>query len=252
MAVDSYIICTSPRSGSTLLCRLLSQTGVAGHPGSYFHEPSLKSWLGYYDLPITSTGSERELLDGVFRAAIAEGSGNTGIFGLRLQRHSFDFFLEKLAVLQPSLSRDSQRLAAVFGRVSFIHLTRRDKLEQAISYVKADQSGLWHVSSDGTELERLASPRAPTYDADRINDQLERFLAYDRDWNTWFDREQIEPLRITYEALSDAPEKTLGTVLDFLGLDREAAYGVKPDVAKMADGTSRQWFDRFREEHKLI
>ena len=27
---DSYVICTSPRSGSTLLCQLLAATGVAG------------------------------------------------------------------------------------------------------------------------------------------------------------------------------------------------------------------------------
>lgn len=251
MAIDSYIICTSPRSGSTLLCRLLSQTGVAGHPDSYFHEPSLKAWLGQFSLPHGPNLPERELLDSVFRAAIAEGSRDTGVYGLRLQRHSFDFFAGKLAVLHPELSGDAQRLAAAFGRTSFIHLTRNDKLEQAISYVKADQSGLWHMSSDGTELERLAPPRAPAYDADRIRRELERFTACDRDWDAWFDRERIDPLRISYEALSDAPRETLRSVLDFLGLDRGAANGVEPDVARLADETSRQWADRFRKEHGL-
>lgn len=251
MAIDSFIICTSPRSGSTLLCRLLSQTGVAGNPDSYFHEPSLEAWLDDYSLPHGHAVSERELLDSVFRAAIAEGSRDTGVFGLRLQRHSFDFFTEKLAVLHPELPSDTQRLAAVFGRTSFIHLTRNDKLEQAVSYVKADQSGLWHMSSEGTELERLAPPRVPTYDADGIRRELERFMAYDRDWNTWFDCEGIDPLRISYEALSDAPQETLRSVLDYLGLDREAANGVEPDVARLADKTSRQWIDRFQKEHGL-
>ena len=252
MAIDSYIICTSPRSGSTLLCRLLSQTGVAGHPGSYFHEPSLEAWLDDYDLPHNHAVSERELLGSIFRAAVAEGSRDTGVFGLRMQRHSFDFFIEKLAVLHPELPSDTHRLAAAFGRTSFIYLTRSDKLEQAISCVKADQSGLWHMSSDGTELERLAPPRVPKYNANRIRRQLEQFVAYDRGWNTWFDREQIAPLRITYEALSAAPQETLRTVLDYLGLDREAANGVEPDVAKLADNSSRQWSDRFRKEHGLL
>ncbi|MEM1201062.1 MAG: Stf0 family sulfotransferase, partial [Pseudomonadota bacterium] len=29
---DAYVICTSPRSGSTLLCKLLAPTGIAGKP----------------------------------------------------------------------------------------------------------------------------------------------------------------------------------------------------------------------------
>ncbi len=32
----SYLVCATPRSGSTLLCKLLGQTGVAGHPEEYF------------------------------------------------------------------------------------------------------------------------------------------------------------------------------------------------------------------------
>src|SRR5690349_19289466 len=32
----SYLVCATPRSGSTLLCRALSQTGVAGRPEEYF------------------------------------------------------------------------------------------------------------------------------------------------------------------------------------------------------------------------
>src|SRR3954451_4686225 len=32
----SYLVCATPRSGSTLLCHLLDQTGIAGHPAEYF------------------------------------------------------------------------------------------------------------------------------------------------------------------------------------------------------------------------
>ena len=31
---DSYMICSTPRTGSTLLCELLESTGVAGRPES--------------------------------------------------------------------------------------------------------------------------------------------------------------------------------------------------------------------------
>ncbi len=248
---DSYVISTSPRSGSTLLCNLLAATGIAGNPGSYFHSPSISDWLSYYDLAPETSVSDRDVLDAIFQAAIAKGSLETGMFGLRLQRHSFDFFVQKLAVLHPGLSSDSQRFRAAFGRTSFIHLTRRDKVEQAVSYVKALQTGLWHVAPDGTELERLSPPNDLIYDGNDIRAHCEEVTAYDRDWERWFAMQDIDPLRITYEALSARPIETLSQVLDHLGLDCEAAGGVEPGVAKLADKTSQVWVARFRSEHRI-
>src|SRR5580658_3754028 len=109
---DSYVICTSPRSGSTLLCKLLAATGIAGNPDSYFHRPSISDWLADLGLTRKPSVPERELLEAIFRAAIAKGTLDTGIFGLRLQRHSFDFFTEKLAVLYPEHSNDVERFQA--------------------------------------------------------------------------------------------------------------------------------------------
>lgn len=245
---DSYVICTSPRSGSTLLCNLLAATGVAGNPGSHFHEPSISDWLDYFDLAPAGSLPERDVLAKIFRAAVSKGSLDTGMFGLRLQRHSFDFFTQKLAVLHSGLSSDAQRFQAAFGRTLFVHLTRRDKVEQSVSYVKACQTGLWHAAQDGTELERLSPPRKPVYDAGEIRARFEEVTACDRDWERWFATEKIDLLRITYESLSTGPIETLRRLLDRLGLDREAATGVEPGVAKLADRTSRDWVARFRSE----
>ncbi len=245
---DSYIICTSPRSGSTLLCKLLSATGVAGNPESHFHDPSINEWLGYYDLSADPSLSEREQLSRIFEAAIEYGTGGTGMFGLRLQRHSFDFFTRKLAVLHPGHASDSARLEAAFGKTLFIHLTREDKVEQAVSYVKASQTGLWHQAPDGRELERLSPPQEPAYDGELLRAQYEELTACDRDWIDWFASEQIAPLRLTYAALSADPAGALKEVLSALGLDPALAEGVKPGTAKLADATSREWVERFRSE----
>jgi len=32
----SYLVCATPRSGSTLVCKALRETGVAGKPEEYF------------------------------------------------------------------------------------------------------------------------------------------------------------------------------------------------------------------------
>ncbi|MGV2128890.1 Stf0 family sulfotransferase [Agrobacterium vitis] len=46
----SYLIRTSSRSSSTLLCKLLAQTGIAGNPKSYLHREPISDWLAYLDL----------------------------------------------------------------------------------------------------------------------------------------------------------------------------------------------------------
>jgi trehalose 2-sulfotransferase len=225
---------------------------VAGNPDSYFHRPSISGWLADLDLARHASAPDRELLEAIFRVAIAKGTLDTGIFGLRLQRHSFDFFTEKLVVLYPRHSNLVERFQAAFGRTLFVHLTRGDKVAQAVSYVKARQTGLWHAAPDGTELERLSPPQEPAYDASEIRTRLEEMTAHDCNWEHWFAASEIDPLRITYEELSAGPIKILRAMLDRLGLERGAADGIEPAVAKLADVTNQDWVARFRSEQRII
>ena len=247
----SYMICTSPRSGSTLLCKLLGATGVAGNPASWFYDPSVGDWLDELDVVPQPEATERQILDVVFRAAIARGSGGKGPFGLRQQGDSFPFLFEKLALLSPQETTDAGRFQKVFGATLFIHLTRRDKVDQAVSYLKAEQTGLWHVAPDGSELERVSPHREPVYDAEKLRACFEMVTAYDCVWNDWFSREQINPFRISYDDLAADPIGTLRDVLGSLGLERLAANDVTPGVRKLADRTNHEWAERFRVEHGL-
>lgn len=206
---QSYVICTSPRCGSTLLCSLLAATGIAGKPESHFHNPSLSEWLSDFGLTPKDPSSERDMLRDVFDAARKHGTQNTGIFGLRLQRHSFSFFMRQVDTLHPNLPSDLERFQAAFGDTLFIHLSRTNKIEQAVSYVKATQTGLWHMAPDGTELERLSEPQEPVYNADEIANQLAALTTQDDDWEGWFSNEGITPLRIRYDVLSNDPAAVL-------------------------------------------
>ncbi|QBX99566.1 sulfotransferase [Rhodophyticola sp. CCM32] len=246
----SYIICTSPRSGSTLLCRMLAATGRSGQPDSHFHKPSLSSWLKTFALSAADFASDRDALKAIFEVARKRGTGDTGIFGLRLQRGSFDYFMQQAGLLYPDQKSDLDRIQAAFGSTLFIHLTRENKLDQAISIVKATQTGLWHRAADGTELERLSAPQDPVYDADEIAGQLAGLSALDTAWKTWFEREKLHPLRISYEALSDDPAGMLAKILEALGLDQDMAQDIEPPVAKLADATNRIWAERFRAEKR--
>lgn len=246
---QSYVICTSPRSGSTLLCQLLAATGKTGNPNSHFHEPSISEWLEDYNLSADQFDTTKEMLKAIFDAARARGTNQTGMFGLRLQRRSFNFFVQQMDILYPNLSSDFQRFQTAFGKTLFIHLTRTNKLEQSISFVKAEQTGLWHKAQDGTELERLSAHQEPVYDTIQISQQLSQLTTYDEEWKDWFQKESITPLRITYDELEEDPIGVLGKIVNELGLDQKIVQGIKPTVAKLADTTSQIWADRFLSEN---
>ncbi len=245
---DAYIICTAPRSGSTLLCRMLAATGLAGRPGSHFHTPSLEGWLAAYDLTASEFTSDRAAVAAVLDAGRRRGTGPSGMFGLRMQGGSLDFFLSRLELLHPDLPGDVARIEAAFGRVLFLHLSRRDKLAQAISRTRAEQTGLWHRHADGSELERLSPPQEPRYDAEAIARHVAGLTALDAAWERWFEREGVAPVRIEYDALAADPRGVLAEVLRALSLDPAAAAQVAVPTARLSDNVNAGWARRFRAD----
>ncbi|TGV90976.1 Stf0 sulfotransferase, partial [Mesorhizobium sp. M2D.F.Ca.ET.145.01.1.1] len=118
-------------------------------------------------LPDRDTMGEREFQLAYLNAAIGAGKGDTEIFGLRLMRENLDELSAILDQVYPGLASDTARFERAFGRVLYIHLSRENKLAQAVSLVKARQTGLWHIAPDGTEIERVGPAREPHYDFKR-------------------------------------------------------------------------------------
>ena len=245
---DGYIICGTPRTGSTLLCNLLAATKRAGNPDSFYGRKFMPAWAEEWRLPDRHTMSERDFNIAYLNAAVAAGKGRTGIFGLRLMRENLDELSEILDQVFPQLPSDRARLERAFGRILYIHLSRDDKLAQAISLVKAEQTGLWHIAPDGTEIERLAPPKDPEYDFARIKREVLELESYDAAWNSWFEAQDIEPLRIDYETLSANPAAALTGLCEALEVQPPNARDISPGVAKLADETSLNWMRRYRLE----
>jgi LPS sulfotransferase NodH len=44
MAERAFLVCATPRSGSTLVCQALKKTGVAGRPEEYFDRQAVSLW----------------------------------------------------------------------------------------------------------------------------------------------------------------------------------------------------------------
>ena len=246
--IQSYVICTTPRSGSTMLCKLLAATKIAGNPGSHFHEPSISAWLSYYHLEGQSFSSDQDKASAVFAAALELGKGETDVFGLRLQRDSFAFFTDQLMLLHPTFASDRERIEAAFGTNKFIYLKREDYLDQAISRLRAQETGLWHLKADGSDLERMQPEHTGGYDRQKIEAYVQQSIAQNEEWTRWFAEEAIAPLVITYAELSKHPHAALSRVLAHIGLDKSVADTVPVQTRKLADDTNLAWRARFIAE----
>ena len=243
----AYIICGTPRTGSTLLCSLLKSAG-AGDPDSFFGRRFIPEWAEGWGLPPADSMAPAEFAAAYLEAAIKAGKGGTEFFGLRLMRENvvdLDGFID---LVYPGLTPGRTRFERAFGPLLYVHLSRRDKVGQAISLVKAQQSGLWHVAPVGTELERLAPPAEPEYDFARLHREVLELEGFDAEWNTWFAEQGIAPHRIAYEDLSADPAGELARLCAALGIEAPDRVDVKPAVAKLADATSRDWAGRYRAE----
>lgn len=248
MPFRSYVICATPRSGSTLLCSMLSETGVAGHPHSYFRQQDIAEWAQDWGLE-PAQGPDDVRFDEAYIAAMRRvGTGDTGIFGLRLMWVSVVEACRRLDNIAAGKADVAMRLEETFGQTLYIHLSRADKVAQAVSLIRAQQSGLWHMGSDGTVLEGGDVLQPVAYDADRIGRIVRELEEDDACWADFFSSRRIDPLRLSYETMSADPRLALSKMLSALGREPELARTVRIRTARLADTTSRDWIARYRDE----
>lgn len=238
--LDSYLICATPRTGSTLLCGLLTSSGVAGRPASYFNRRGLHRYAE--DWRIAAPGDGR--IDQAYvRAALAAGTTPNGVFGGRIMAETLPELIADLAVADPGAETEVELLHKHFGRLEFVHLRRHDVVGQAVSWAKALQSHFWHP---GEEVE--PGGREPRYDAHLIGQLVDTIENFEAGWTRWFAGHDITPCEVSYEELAADPLSTAHTVLDHLGLhvppDRQLVVGHR----RQADRVNADWAARFTAE----
>lgn len=210
-----YVICSCPRTGSHLLAEALAAIG-AGRPREYLN-------------PITSQGNAmvprpRFLEpdpDGYFQRIRGENTVD-GIFGIKVH-------YPQLAVFDGG----AVGLVRLLPAARYVSVTRRRTLRQAVSYAKATQSRVWRAG--------LREHRRPRFNHLRIIKHL-LFVAQEvEQWERFYQRHGIKPLRLVYEELDEDYGATMRRVIGFLGL--EADVPPRP-LARQADQITEEWVDR--------
>ncbi len=217
-----YAICCTSRSGSTLLCQAAASTGVLGAPAEYFN-PDV-----FPHTPSAEPAAAQRNIDTFLPVATTPN----GVYGVKVIGYQIDD-----GGLAP---RDwAERLP----NLSFVYLYRRDLLRQAISDVRALQTGRF--------VHDAAGSAEPVYDPERIARKMDQIAQFDVRWRTFFARNGIEPLHVAYETFLAAPQPVLDAIARQVGLEGVAPMSTAGITLRMQrDALTEAWRDRFVAEHR--
>jgi LPS sulfotransferase NodH len=251
----TYVIASTPRSGSSLLAAGLVATGVAGRPEEYFTPDHIEAYKE--DLKLATNCSWAEYLAKVMAFAATEN----GVRGFKIHgRH--------VVVLAQALGFRGDPgavLEALFPAAVYVNIVRTDRRAQAISLFRAETTGEWfrsHGSSRGVRPWGLYLARptaglaavdltgvAPTYE--QIV-EIERSLDAEQEaWTNYFTSRRLEVLTVRYEDFDANYRDEIARVLQFLGADPAHAAGLPlPPLERQSDHINEHWRRLIEEEHR--
>jgi len=197
-----YFIASVNRSGSSWLCALLRSTGVVGEPRELLRQPR-ENFGDRIAQDVCCVKAQLPLMRRLWRTLD--------------QRH-----------------RDAAK---------FLYLRRQDTLRQAISLYRARQTGIWHLRLDrGALQDREHKHQAAPFDCRAILRKKRQVEAHYARWEAWFRKQDLRPLRVTYEQLCESPTDVVHDITAFLG---RPYRGQISDYTKiMRDEITEQWVDK--------
>ena len=214
-----YAICTQPRSGSNLFCQYLSSTNQLGYPLEYFNGPGRRA-LGLPDFP---DAPELQI-----DAILHMGATSNGVYAVKLFASQFATFSRRV------------RWMDLLPNLHFVYLSRDDLLGQAISWSRALQTSQYRSTQSATQI--------AVYNADHIRSQLLTIVRERAQWEVFFARTGIEPLRIIYERFLENRSSHVGLVADLVGVENPVVDQGKIDLVIQRDAVTEEWRQRFRAE----
>jgi LPS sulfotransferase NodH len=248
----SYLVCATPRSGSTLLCETLRATGVAGNPLEFF-EAVPATGVPRHPFDYLAGLTDTEALGLIERVPANEpprysdvrgianygqhleyvrrtGTTPNGVFGAKIMwAHLQDLGLQlgshDLAALVDTL----------FDRPRFVWVRRLDTIRQAVSLWRAMQTQSWRA-----ENERAAGE--PRYSYAALRHLVELLASHDAAWERFFAANSGDVLTLTYEDIASDLAGALQRTLDHIDVAPPAGtLDALPTMRRQADELSDAW-----------
>ncbi len=227
----SIVYCSSPRTGSTLLCTLMNQFGAFG---------SAQEYLSFTDVaPKTYTrfgmGSKDDYNKDVPQATkelIEKSASKHGIVSIKLHYSQY----------QGMLTKHNFDIFSFLPNPRFFYCTRGDTLKQAISWLKAQQTGQWYHTR--------RKQNEPRYDFEKLNHIIQRVHEERHSWETFFSANNILPHRVCFESLVKDKADTVKDIISYLGYNfNDDIYHQLQEISKpQTDHLNKDWYQRYVED----
>ena len=232
-----YWVCSTQRSGSTLLCDLLTQSGLHGRPEEFL-DIRKQVFRSLYD---DAGGTRAQYLEWL----LAERSSPNGAFGLKLHWNQGVSFVRGARTDAMAHARLGSGLRAVrslakhFDGLRYVWVKRRDTVGQAVSLYRARNTNQW-VRPDGDQTARRPDP---PFDADEIGRALRWLTRVDAGWEKYFRRVGTAPFVVYYEDLAAEQATVLGALGEHLGVPLPSS--IAPRLERQRDSWSTEIREQF-------
>jgi trehalose 2-sulfotransferase len=253
----SYLVCATPRSGSTLLCDTLRKTGVAGNPLEFFealpetgvprrpldylvglddaHALGLVERVPPHEAPPYS--DLRGYADYAEHLETVRTAGRTpnGVFGAKIMWAHLEDLGRQLGTTDLTAL-----VGEVFDHPRFVWVRRKDTVRQAVSLWRAMQTQSWRAENEPAAGE-------PQYSYAALRHLVELLDAHDRAWERFLSGKE-HVLTLTYEEIASDIGDAVGRTLGHIGIAPEAAVGALPTMRRQADRRSDEWADAYAKD----
>lgn len=219
----SFVVCSTQRSGSSLLCKLMRQTRVMGSPGEHLPIPKVRKH---------AESNGMQLMESAMKI-LEDSASKNRVSGVKFHYHQFIQFSQYL------------NLNEIITDPVWIYIDRRDLLGQAISLTRA-----WQTRKFSSKHEAIEG-KGEEYDFREIM-KAGLFLSQEKSlWEWFFASNQIIPFRVIYEDLLDDPSDIITQIALAAGISYEGKVSAdRIDITIQRDYVTEEWRSRYLVEVK--
>ena len=275
----SYLICATPRCGSTLLSEALATTGIAGHPAEHFEvlletgqprqprdyfqrsndpevwalldDPEFQDVLGEYGGRYAEHPARRDSswrppdFEKLLEEALWRGTTENGVLGTKIMWAYFRDFV-RLARRTPGLEGipPCEVPASVLPNLRrFVWIRRADTTRQAVSLWKALQTQQWRQDSD-----EEVGGQGLRFSFAAVDHLKLRIDEHNAAWQSFFEQCYVEPLKVVYEEFIESYEENVLELLNGLEIPIPEGFTVtRPEMRRQSDELSEEWVRLYNE-----
>jgi LPS sulfotransferase NodH len=237
---NAYAVCTTPRSGSNLLCDLLMGSAVMGQPTEFFNARST----------IRPIAKSRELflpdqsidMEGYVEHIRATKVSPNGMFGTKIL----------FSQMKNMIAFGAGRELLTSPRTRYILLIREETIAQAISAYLARELDAWTLERERQVAEQ-GNPRSGVpYDRAKIAAELAQIAEHNESWLEFFEVNELEFLTVTYEDLLRDARGVCQAVCRYCGVETGYEFAVeRARIKRQGDDLNRAFRQRFAADSGL-